>query len=418
MLALAWLAQTVLVQAMLAQGATVKQDRTPLRKSCDPYDELVVTLSKGTPVGIRFAVSGESLACYKVTVQAGGKTLDGYLPGSAMDGLDEFEQSRRAARMLDFSQVLGPAKAAADRLPPMRIAQGDPLATNAAALLEAHQPARALEMLEPEMKKRPSADLLTLAGVAAWQSDHSLLAVEYLRAALAKGPSDSVERLLHQVERESRNDKSGNVLIGMRVQLRYEAPAIADETARQLLGTLDEEFARISAALGCSSGERVSAIAQSREAYRQTTNAAEWSGGQFDGKIRVPMVEGRLDGELRRTLAHEITHACLSMLGRWPAWLQEGIAQKLSGEPVAPGIAKAIAELARAGQLPKLASLGQDWSRLDTAHAEIAYGLSLRAVDLFLEEHPAIGLRNLMKFPERLPAITAELDKLLSQRAL
>ena len=31
----------------------------------------------------------------------------------------------------------------------------------------------------------------------------------------------------------------------------------------------------------------------------------------------------------RRTLAHETVHACLAALGNWPAWVHEGLAQRL-----------------------------------------------------------------------------------------
>src|SRR6202020_761855 len=116
-----------------------------------------------------------------------------------------------------------------------------------------------------------------------------------------------------------------------------------------------EEYARISAQLGCYAEERIVAIAQSPAAYRKTTDAAEWSGGQYDGRIRVPVFDGQqMDASRRRTLAHETTHACLSMLGQWPAWLQEGLAQEMSGDRVTPALQKKIEDWVRAGKLPRL----------------------------------------------------------------
>src|SRR6185369_16932074 len=104
-------------------------------------------------------------------------------------------------------------------------------------------------------------------------------------------------------------------------------------SAREMLATLDQEFFRISGQLGCKAEEKIVAIAQSRSAYRKTTDAAEWNGGQFDGRIRVPVYDGQaMDASMRRALAHETTHACLSMLGKWPSWFHEGLAQRLSGD--------------------------------------------------------------------------------------
>jgi len=54
--------------------------------------------------------------------------------------------------------------------------------------------------------------------------------------------------------------------------------------------------------------------------------------------------EGLMEGSVVFTavshdvIAHETTHACLTMLGEWPVWLQEGLAQKLSGEALAPAV--------------------------------------------------------------------------------
>jgi len=403
----------VFAASMVYCAAVVKDDRTPLRAGCYSDSKLVTTLPQGATVTIRYALSGESVPCYKVSIEVAGQTVEGYLAADKLLGLDEFDTARRDGRVLDLAQAMGDAHPSIDRIPGLNVRTSDKATTQAAAMIEARQPAKALELLEPELKKRKNADVLTLAGVAAWQSDRSRQALEYWRDALDLSPNPELESLYHQVEREASNDKSGDLLIGMRVQLRYEAPAIPGDTARQLLAVLDEEFARVSQELGCSPDERVIAIAQSREAYRQTTNAAEWSGGQFDGKIRVPVSQGRMDPNMRRILAHEITHACLAQLGQWPAWLQEGVAQKLSGETVPASVSAAILEQARAGKLPKLQNLGQNWSRMDAAHAQIAYAVSLKAVEIFSEQYAALGLRNLLRNPERLPEITADLDRRL-----
>jgi hypothetical protein len=179
-----------------------------------------------------------------------------------------------------------------------------------------------------------------------------------------------------------------------------------------MVAVLDQEFGRISSELGCSAEERIVAIAQSPEAYRKTTDAAEWSGGQFDGRIRVPVAPNMtMDAAARRVLAHEITHACLTLIGHWPAWMQEGLAQHLSGDQVSPALRDKLADWSNQGKLPRLANLGQDWSRMDTEHAVAAYGLSLEAIEAFYAKYGADGVRSLLRNPDRLAAITADLDR-------
>ena len=397
--------------AMQLLAVSVKTDHTPLRAGCSPDDVPIATLPAGAALTIRFALSGESV-CYKVTAESAGNTVEGYLPASAIDGIEDFDKNRREARWLDAAQLLGAVTTSAP-LPSLANAPKG-VAADAARLIESSQPAKALDLLQAELRKKKDPSLLALAGIAAWRSDDSRLALEYWHGALDFEPNPALETLIRRVERETKGDQSTEKLVGMRVVLRYESATVPVETARQMLGAIDEEYARIAAQLGCHPEERVTAILQSRDAYRKSTDAAEWSGGQYDGRIRVPVAGGQgVDASMRRTLAHETTHACLSMLGRWPAWLQEGLAQKLSGDTLTPALLARVAAMTAGKRLPKLENLGQDWSRLDTAHAQVAYALSLAAVEMFYKDYAQYGIGNLIRNPERLAQVTAELDNRL-----
>ncbi|MBZ5604916.1 MAG: DUF1570 domain-containing protein, partial [Acidobacteriia bacterium] len=114
---------------------------------------------------------------------------------------------------------------------------------------------------------------------------------------------------------------------------------------------------------------------------------------------------------MRRTFAHETVHACLAMTGRWPAWLHEGLAQKLSGDALNAAARQKVAAMIRSHELPKLENLGQDWSHLDAEHAAAAYSLALAAADALAATPDAIP--TLVHHPERLAAVTIELDKRL-----
>lgn len=388
--------------------AAVVRDGGPLRAGCESGAVAVAELPAGTPVTIRFSLSGENEPCYKVVASGG---VEGYLSASALQGLEEFDAARRQGAPLgtvDVLQAVGVPDARRGGSPEVT------LAGQAAHWIEVSQPNRALALLEPEIKKKPDAGLLALAGAAAWRADDPYRALELWKRSLSLQPDAGVQALYDRVERETRGDLSNQRIFGARVLLRYEGTAISPEVAREMLAVVEQEFARISARLGCSTTERIVTIAQSRDAYRKTTATAEWSAGLYDGRIRVPVFDsGSLDGDTRRTLAHETTHACLSMLGRWPAWLQEGVAQFMSGDQLRPAERQQLEQLARARKLPSLAKLGEDWSGMDAATARAAYALALRAVEVFEQEFGGYGLRNLLRNPERLPQITAELDRRL-----
>ncbi|MEO7145061.1 MAG: hypothetical protein ABI165_16310 [Bryobacteraceae bacterium] len=404
---------TVLASLFLF-ALTVKTGNTPLKTACDDDADVIATLAAGTPVEVRFALTGDGVPCYKVEVPVQGKPVLGYLPGPALANLQEFDQRRRDAAWLDAANAIGSVAAmhSAGFSPGGPIGSGDPAARQAVQLLEENQPNKALDILEAVLPKR-SRDpvLLAVAGVAAWRSDDSKRALEYLKESLDIQPNADLARLYKRVEKEVDSDRGNEKLYGMRFALRYEAGAISPEDARRMVAVLDQEYARISARIGCPATERIVAIVQSRQAYLKSIDAAEWSGAQYDGRIRVSLVDGAPIGDATRHMfAHEIVHACLATLGRWPAWLQEGLAQKLSGDTLSAAQRRHLQSLAQAHALPRLGNLSQDWSRMNTQHAIMAYQLALAATDLLFQRYGDAAIRDVINSPERLPQFTAELD--------
>jgi hypothetical protein len=374
---------------------TVREDRTPLRSGCEEGDEVVAQVSAGTPVTVQFAVNG----CY--AVQVGGDK--GYLPGRALAGIDAWEAERRGARALDTP------------IGPPRVAQpvgAEPVSV-AAQLLAQGRPAEALQTLETLLVRAPrDPGLLAMAGLAAYRAGFNPRAIGYLKDAQAIGPEKAVAALLAKVEQEATADRGIQTLESTRFSLHYDPRVVTAEAARQLTAVLEQEYTRISFELGCQTAERLSATAQSREAYLQATGAAEWSGGQFDGRIRVAVLE---PAAMQKTFAHELVHACLAATGRWPAWLHEGLAQRLSGEKLAPEMRQLVRAVARAGKLPPLQSMSQSWTRLSPGNARLAYAVALYAAELFFAHHQEFGIRTLVRNPEFLDRIAADIDRRMRQ---
>jgi hypothetical protein len=389
---------------------TVRSAQGDLRAGCSADEDVVAKLPAGAVVSLRFAVNDGS-DCYKISALIDGKQVDGYISGSALQGLEQFERERRAAPDGSSVRVLTPA----EKLQKSVVLQSsDPILQKAAQLLEGNQPSNALNLLEP-MLKHPDPDALFLAGLAAYRSDRVKDALDYWKQSLAMRPDPALERFYSKAQREAAADQSGQKLYGLRVVLRYEGENLRPDVAQGLVAVLDEEFSRISSQLGCTAEERIVAIVQSRAAYLKSTDAAEWSGGQYDGRIRVSLPESGVVGpETRRALAHEIVHACLTNISsQWPAWLHEGLAQKLSGDSLAPASAATLRQMAAEHTLPRLENIGQSWSRMSSQHARVAYSLALAAVDAMLERYANYGIRNILNNPGQLPAITADLDRIL-----
>ncbi len=408
----------IIVLLLAAEPLTVKVDQYPLRAGCAESDAIVARLHAGDAVRIKFALAGAAQTCYVVSATVDGKAVEGNLPASALTGLDEFERSRREAAPLHVPVLAtAPATPAAPPVPDLTVRSTNPEVARAVDLLKRNQPGQALEIVETLLKVSPNdPDLLVLAGMAAYRSDNIRVALLDWRQSLYVRPDPAVERTYQAALRESENDKSSEKKYGSRFLLRYDG-AVADPAAAQaMVAILEEEFARVSFQLGCRAEERIVTIVQSRDAYFKSTSAPGWSGGIYDGKIHIPVLDGaQVTPRTRQVFAHELVHACLANLGAWPSWLHEGLAQRLSGETERPGIREAIKALAKEGKLPKLAGLGQTWGSKSTAEAQLAYGMALVAVDLFYQFHSEFGVRNLMKNPQALAGITEDLDRRLRE---
>ena len=391
---------------------SIRPDNAPVRNGCESGDRVVASLPAGTPVEIRFRLADGS-DCVKVEASLDGKTVLGYVPASALAGLESFELGRAASSPVEPMQSLIPSivksRTAAAH-------SGDPSLDKASQLLADNQPGQALQLLEPAAKRYNSnPSVLLLTGLAAYRADQLHEALDYWKQSLDLAPNQDLARVYDRVKREVDADHSSDKLVGMHVGLRYEGQSLAPGVAQAVLGVLDSEYARISSQLGCTSDERIMAVVQTRENYLKSTGAAEWSGGEYDGRIHIAWTDGtQMTAQTRRALAHEMVHACLSQMpsgkGLWPAWLQEGLAQKLSGDTLDPASRAQLRDLARTHQLPSLTNLRQDWSRLSVENARLAYNLALAAADALYANYSGYGIRNVLNAPERLPQIAADLD--------
>ncbi|MGA2879509.1 MAG: hypothetical protein ABSG13_11200 [Bryobacteraceae bacterium] len=300
------------------------------------------------------------------------------------------------------------------------LSTSDPAVHRAADLLNANRPVHALQQLQDAILHHPQdPKVLLLAGLAAYRSDEIQAALDYWKMSLDLAPNEELNRVYANVQREAAADRSSQKLYGVHIALRYDSQALPADAARAILVELDDSYARVSAQLGCSLDERIVAIVRSRESYLSVTGAADWSGGQYDGRIHIaamPDLTDRslVDASMQRALTHELVHACLMSIpsgsAPWPAWLQEGLAQKLSGDTLQPSVRQELRKRAAAHAITRLENLGEDWSSMPKQRAVDAYHLALAAADALYDHASSDGLLEVLANPDFLPAIAAKLD--------
>lgn len=404
----------LLAVLLLAAAVQIVTSDAALRSGgCGESDATLATLKAGAEVNVKFSLAGGATPCFLVSTVVDGKTVDGYLPGALLSGSEEFERNRRSAPTVDGATAPPPPAplpaGPVDAIP-------NPELDRARALLTQNRPAEPLAILEKYLQLAPrQPDLLAAAGYAAYRADRIGDAIDYLKRSLVLRENPNVSRLLAGIEREAAADRSKERKLGSRFLLRYDTAAADPAAASIILETLEQEFSRLQQRLGCAADERIITIVQSREQFRGISGAPEWVGALYDGRIRVPLPPGgAVTAELRAVFAHEIVHACLANLGKWPSWLHEGLAQELSGEPFHPLRRREVLDLGLAGKLPPIGKLSGSWSGMNAAQAAIAYGMTRAGVAGYLARHGDSGIRNVLNNPALLAAMAAQIDRALA----
>jgi tetratricopeptide (TPR) repeat protein len=168
-----------------------------------------------------------------------------------------------------------------------------------------------------------------------------------------------------------------------RFRVMFEGRTDAALAARTT-DTLTTAFWRIGGELHAYPSDAIQVILYSDKQFRDITRAPEWSGGLYDGRIRVPVAGAtRTPALFESVLTHELAHAMVASLAPRgvPAWLHEGLAQHFEGGDVRA----ARHRLQTHGRRIPLEQLEGGFGRLTTAGAIVAYDESLVAVNAIIE---------------------------------
>jgi hypothetical protein len=163
----------------------------------------------------------------------------------------------------------------------------------------------------------------------------------------------------------------------------FEGPA-EEDIAAAAVEILERTYDRIGDLLQTYPSDTITVILYTQQQFRDVTRTPGWSGGLFDGRIRLPIRGGLGDlQELERVLAHEYVHALIHSVaaGGLPAWLNEGTAMAL--EP--GGVARAAREVARSRSLIPLDGLRGSFGSLPADRVALAYAESALAVQDIIE---------------------------------
>lgn len=219
------------------------------------------------------------------------------------------------------------------------------------------------------------------------ETDEALL---YWEKAAALAPSDPffgglLERMRREQAVETRMERGHS----SRFVVSYDSEEVKTGIALEVLDVLETAYNSVGTDLGHFPEARVPVILYTKRDYREVTRSPDWSGGLYDGKIRLPIGGlAEIAPELRATLRHEYTHAVVRELtrGNCPVWLNEGIAE-LQGRQELNTPLKELARAVRTGEYLPFRKLEMGFASLGTREVLLAYEQSYALVNFMVSSY-------------------------------
>ncbi len=195
------------------------------------------------------------------------------------------------------------------------------------------------------------------------------------RRAFSLAPNDRLGEKIEKLERDLLLRRDYDFARTSHFNLRYDG-SIDESISAEVSEHLEERFWELTNVYNHTPQQPITTLLYPNRAFHEVTQAAEWVGGIYDGKIRVPLGGLRhLHRGAKRVLTHELTHAVIhsKSRGRSPRWLHEGLAQYSDGTKMDSVKQREVRE--------RLAALDDaaDWEQ-----GEFSYPLALSLV-LWLE---------------------------------
>lgn len=170
-----------------------------------------------------------------------------------------------------------------------------------------------------------------------------------------------------------------------------------EDIVRKTLSVLDETHEELQRIFQSEPENKVVLRFLNLDDFRRSTGAPAWTSAMyFRGEITIPVRQGGINPEeLRSSIRHEYVHAFISSLSasRCPAWLDEGLAQLIEGEPN-PRLGPALRKWTKDNAAMPLSWLDEGFMTLEYDYVPAAYAQSLFATRSLVNRFGFSAIRN------------------------
>ncbi len=226
-------------------------------------------------------------------------------------------------------------------------------------------------------------------------------AKEHYQEALRLRPRKELKEKILRIEKERVVESGLATYQGEHFLIKYggEEKGLEGFELREHLGNAYREVGQD---LGYFFKHKVVVLLYDEKEYRELSGAPHWSGGIYDGKIRLPAYKkGFAPKEIEKIMRHELTHAFVGEIsrGRCPMWLNEGLAvyEESKVEPPDLEVFQAALRLNTLIPLPELFEKKRLDEKMDPLEVKLFYDESYQLVHYLAERYGRFRIKTMLE---------------------
>jgi len=234
-----------------------------------------------------------------------------------------------------------------------------------------------------------SPDILFYLAKIQYDGGNLAAAVELLEKAVVLKPDfKAAVEMIAKLKRELAVEKSMDRDYSSRFVISYDAE-LKSHLASDILSALEDAYSNVGRDLSTFPTGRITVILYTKKDYKSVTAGPDWSGGLYDGKIRLPIGGAQeLTDQLKAVLFHEYTHVVVQEIthGNCPTWLNEGLAE-LEGRKISSHPAVKPNNAPKSGSFIPFAKMEAGFSTLSSQEAAQSYQQSYSLVNFMVSAY-------------------------------